>query len=98
MQHEPSFFSGETADHHEYRDIKPENLLFEPIQFMERVSPMPPQQPEDEDDEPKEDEGEFVPGLGGGGIGRIKIADFGLSKVSTKEKGTQSICMMIIHH
>ncbi|KAI7885863.1 Pkinase-domain-containing protein [Lichtheimia hyalospora FSU 10163] len=64
-----------------HRDIKPENLLFEPIQFMERVSPMPPQQPEDEDDEPKEDEGEFVPGLGGGGIGRIKIADFGLSKV-----------------
>lgn len=44
---------------------------------------MPPQQPEDDDDEPKEDEGEFVPGLGGGGIGRIKIADFGLSKAST---------------
>lgn len=69
------------------RDIKPENLLFEPIPFMERVSPMPPQQPEGDDEEPKEDEGEFVPGLGGGGIGRIKIADFGLSKVSTKEKG-----------
>ncbi|KAJ8658852.1 hypothetical protein O0I10_005580 [Lichtheimia ornata] len=64
-----------------HRDIKPENLLFEPIPFMERVSPMPPQQPEGDDEEPKEDEGEFVPGLGGGGIGRIKIADFGLSKV-----------------
>lgn len=62
------------------RDIKPENLLFEPIPFMERVSPAPPQQPMD-GDEPKEDEGEFVPGLGGGGIGRVKIADFGLSKV-----------------
>ncbi|ORY98239.1 kinase-like domain-containing protein [Syncephalastrum racemosum] len=63
-----------------HRDIKPENLLFEPIPFMERVSPAPPQQPMD-GDEPKEDEGEFVPGLGGGGIGRVKIADFGLSKV-----------------
>lgn len=67
-------------NHAFYRDIKPENLLFEPIPFMERVSPLPPQQPMD-DDEPKEDEGEFVPGLGGGGIGRVKIADFGLSKV-----------------
>ena len=47
---------------------------------MERVSPLPPQQPE-ENDEPKEDEGEFVNGLGGGGIGQVKIADFGLSKV-----------------
>ena len=27
------------------------------------------------------DEGEFVPGVGSGGIGQIKIADFGLSKV-----------------
>ena len=27
------------------------------------------------------DEGEFIPGVGSGGIGRIKIADFGLSKV-----------------
>ena len=27
------------------------------------------------------DEGEFVPGVGAGGIGQIKIADFGLSKV-----------------
>ncbi|KAI9311738.1 kinase-like domain-containing protein [Dichotomocladium elegans] len=61
-----------------HRDIKPENLLFNSIPFMERVSPPPPQM---EDDEPKEDEGEFIPGLGGGGIGRVKIADFGLSKV-----------------
>lgn len=27
------------------------------------------------------DEGEFLPGIGAGGIGRIKVADFGLSKV-----------------
>ncbi|KAI8885684.1 Pkinase-domain-containing protein [Backusella circina FSU 941] len=60
-----------------HRDIKPENLLFMPIDFMERTKPLPPP----EFDEPKEDEGEFVLGVGGGGIGQVKIADFGLSKV-----------------
>lgn len=37
-----------------------------------------PKQPGDED---KVDEGEFIPGQGAGGIGQIKIADFGLSKI-----------------
>lgn len=37
-----------------------------------------PRGPEDED---KEDEGEFIPGVGSGGIGKVKVADFGLSKV-----------------
>lgn len=37
-----------------------------------------PKAPGDED---KVDEGEFIKGRGGGGIGQIKIADFGLSKV-----------------
>jgi hypothetical protein len=37
-----------------------------------------PKQPGDED---KVDEGDFIPGQGAGGIGRIKIADFGLSKI-----------------
>lgn len=60
-----------------HRDIKPENLLFEPIPFVPTSSPKP-RAPEDED---KEDEGEFIPGVGSGGIGKIKIADFGLSKV-----------------
>jgi len=60
-----------------HRDIKPENLLFEPIQFVPSKNPKPVQ-PGDED---KEDEGEFIPGVGSGGIGRIKVADFGLSKV-----------------
>ncbi|ORX98707.1 Pkinase-domain-containing protein [Basidiobolus meristosporus CBS 931.73] len=32
-------------------------------------------------DEEKLDEGDFVDGIGGGGIGVVKIADFGLSKV-----------------
>ncbi|KAG1055920.1 hypothetical protein G6F43_002158 [Rhizopus delemar] len=60
-----------------HRDIKPENLLFVPIDFMERDTPLSI----NEFDEPKEDEGKFVEGVGGGGIGQVKIADFGLSKV-----------------
>lgn len=32
-------------------------------------------------DEDKVDEGEFIPGIGSGGIGKVKVADFGLSKV-----------------
>src|SRR4051794_97876 len=57
-------------------DIKPENILFHPIPFVASKNPIP-KQPGDED---KVDEGEFVKGVGGGGIGQIKIADFGLSK------------------
>ncbi|KAL3468381.1 kinase-like domain-containing protein [Aspergillus heterothallicus] len=60
-----------------HRDIKPENLLFYPTQFIPSKNPKP-RQPGDED---KVDEGEFIPGKGAGGIGVIKIADFGLSKV-----------------
>ncbi|KAI9245072.1 kinase-like domain-containing protein [Sporodiniella umbellata] len=60
-----------------HRDIKPENLLFVPIDFIERETPLVVS----DLDEPKEDEGRFVPGLGGGGIGQVKIADFGLSKI-----------------
>lgn len=58
-------------------DIKPENLLFYPVPFIPTKNPKP-KGPEDED---KADEGEFIPGVGAGGIGTIKIADFGLSKV-----------------
>lgn len=60
-----------------HRDIKPENLLFYPVPFIPTRSPKP-RGPEDEE---KADEGEFIPGVGAGGIGQIKIADFGLSKV-----------------
>jgi len=63
-----------------HRDIKPENLLFEPIPIVPAKNPV--QNPYDED---KEGEGEFIPGVGGGGIGRVKIADFGLSKVVWNE-------------
>lgn len=60
-----------------HRDIKPENILFYPCPFVPSQNPKP-QQPGDEE---KEDEGEFTAGIGSGGIGKIKIADFGLSKV-----------------
>lgn len=60
-----------------HSDIKPENLLFYPTAFVPSVNPQP-KQPGDEE---KEDEGEFTAGIGSGGIGRIKLADFGLSKV-----------------
>ncbi|KAK0274183.1 MAPK-activated protein kinase Srk1 [Friedmanniomyces endolithicus] len=60
-----------------HRDIKPENLLFYPTPFVPTRSPKP-KGPEDED---KADEGEFIKNVGAGGIGQIKIADFGLSKV-----------------
>lgn len=67
--------AGDTDLH--IRDIKPENLLFYPIPFIPTRNP----KPKGPDDEDKADEGEFIPGVGSGGIGQIKIADFGLSKV-----------------
>ncbi|KAF1952851.1 calcium/calmodulin-dependent protein kinase type 2 [Byssothecium circinans] len=60
-----------------HRDIKPENLLFYPTPFVPTRNP----KPRGPDDEDKADEGEFIKGVGAGGIGVIKIADFGLSKV-----------------
>lgn len=42
-------------------------------------------------DEDKVDEGEYVPGVGAGGIGKIKIADFGLSKI-VWESSTMTPC------
>src|SRR5271168_3338052 len=60
-----------------HSDIKPENLLFYPSPFIPTRNP----KPRNLDEEDKADEGEFVPGVGAGGIGQIKIADFGLSKI-----------------
>ncbi|KAG9805894.1 Ca2+/calmodulin-dependent protein kinase, partial [Aureobasidium melanogenum] len=60
-----------------HRDIKPENLLFYPTPFIPTRNP----KPRGPDDEDKADEGEFIKGVGSGGIGLIKVADFGLSKV-----------------
>jgi hypothetical protein len=52
-------------------------LLFSPIPFVPSKNP----KPKSAEDEDKVDEGEFIQGIGAGGIGKIKIADFGLSKV-----------------
>lgn len=62
-------------------DIKPENILFDEIPIIPSRSPKT--RPYDEE---KEDEGEFIHGVGGGGIGRVKIADFGLSKIIWNEQ------------
>lgn len=51
--------------------------MFYPIPVVPAKHPKPRQA----GDEDKVDEGEFIPGQGAGGIGQIKIADFGLSKV-----------------
>jgi len=64
-----------------HRDIKPENLLFERVPIVPSGAP-----PLEQFDEDKEDEGEFIPGVGGGGIGKVKIADFGLSKIVWDEQ------------
>ncbi|KAI2630181.1 CAMK/CAMK1 protein kinase [Hypomontagnella submonticulosa] len=70
-----------------HRDIKPENILFSPIPFVPSKNPKPKQA----GDEDKVDEGEFIKGVGAGGIGRIKIADFGLSKI-VWDKETMTPC------
>lgn len=60
-----------------YSDIKPENILFDPIPWNKRTGV-----DNAFGDEDKIDEGEFIEGgVGGGGIGVVKLADFGLSKV-----------------
>lgn len=62
-----------------HRDIKPENLLYTPVAFRPLLNPIA-QLRKSDDPTTKVDEGEFLPGIGGGGIGVVKLADFGLSK------------------
>ncbi|KAJ1952720.1 MAPK-activated protein kinase Srk1, partial [Dispira parvispora] len=63
-----------------HRDIKPENILFEPIPYIPD-----PTFVSSTANRGKKDEGIFVEGVGGGGIGRVRLADFGLSKVIWNE-------------
>ena len=63
-----------------HRDIKPENLLFKKIPFFSRSLEESRKLLRKSDDESKVDEGEFKPHIGGGNIGMIKLADFGLAK------------------
>lgn len=67
-------------NHIVHRDIKPENLLFKTIPFNERLEEEAKRALRGSDDDLKKDEGRFVPGVGGGCIGTIKLADFGLAK------------------
>ena len=73
-----------------HRDIKPENLLFEPIEFKPSVNPVAKLRKSD-DPNTKADEGDFINGIGGGGIGVVKLADFGLSK-QIWEHNTKTPC------
>ncbi|KAG4303072.1 hypothetical protein PCK1_000738, partial [Pneumocystis canis] len=70
-----------------HRDIKPENILFKPIPFIPSKHP----KIRTGEDITKEDEGEFIQAIGSGGIGQVKIADFGLSKVIW-DKQTMTPC------
>jgi serine/threonine-protein kinase RCK2 len=54
--------------------------LFNPIPILPSKHPKNVQVSHP-DDAPKLDEGQFQHGVGGGGIGTVKLADFGLSKV-----------------
>lgn len=73
-----------------HRDIKPENLLFMPIEVVPSLNPVSKLRKSD-DPQTKQDEGEFVNGVGGGGIGLVKVADFGLSK-QIWEDNTKTPC------
>lgn len=73
-----------------HRDIKPENLLFEPVEFRPLLNPIARLRRSD-DPATKKDEGEYVPGVGAGGVGAVKLADFGLSK-QIWETNTKTPC------
>lgn len=73
-----------------HRDIKPENLLYMPIEFVPSYNHISKLRKSD-DPNTKQDEGEFTPGVGGGCIGNVKIADFGLSK-QIWENNTKTPC------
>lgn len=64
-----------------HRDIKPENLLFKQIPFAPRSEAEYKALLRKSDDDLKQDEGKFIPGIGGGSVGTIKLADFGLAKL-----------------
>lgn len=64
-----------------HRDLKPENIFFKPIKVIKEDQKTQLQKLRKSDNpNTKLDEGKFVMNYGGGGIGLIKIGDFGLSK------------------
>lgn len=71
-----------------HRDIKPENLLFKSIEYIPSKKRT---FRKSDDPATKADEGVFIPTIGGGGIGIVKLADFGLSK-QIFQKNTKTPC------
>ncbi|KAJ3041149.1 hypothetical protein HDV00_009864 [Rhizophlyctis rosea] len=63
-----------------HRDIKLENLLYE-APDARRVVPGAAADPNRYNQDEDYDDDDFIPGVGGAGVGLVKIADFGLSKV-----------------
>ncbi|KAG7934779.1 hypothetical protein KL934_002705 [Ogataea polymorpha] len=72
-----------------HRDLKPENIFFNPIKHIPSKSP---RLRKSDDPNSKLDEGEFIPNVGGGGIGTIKIGDFGLSKQIYADASLKTPC------
>ncbi|KAG4429410.1 hypothetical protein IFR05_015109 [Cadophora sp. M221] len=70
-----------------HRDLKPENILFSPIPFVPKDGFTAHGR-----SDRKEEEGEFIPGIGSGGIGRIKVADFGFSKKMVWDRRATTPC------
>ncbi|RCK56310.1 Serine/threonine-protein kinase srk1 [Candida viswanathii] len=75
-----------------HRDIKPENLLFKRIPYFMRPKEDFVKSLRKSDDSNKVDEGEFKAGIGGGTIGVIKLADFGLAKQLATNTIAQTPC------
>lgn len=72
-----------------HRDLKPENVFFCPIP----VTPSRVRRFRHSDDpNNKLDEGEFKMNYGGGGIGLVKVGDFGLSKQLIANKSLKTPC------
>ncbi|KAL3229131.1 hypothetical protein RNJ44_02218 [Nakaseomyces bracarensis] len=75
-----------------HRDIKPENLIFEPIPIAHTINRYQKLRKSD-DPKTKVDEGKFNPGFGGGGIGKVRLTDFGLSRLmDPEETGAKTPC------
>ncbi|VEU20387.1 DEKNAAC101325 [Brettanomyces naardenensis] len=72
-----------------HRDLKPENIFFNPILLKpsrNRILRL------SDDPNTKLDEGEFRMNYGGGGIGLVKIGDFGLSKQIFADNSLKTPC------
>ncbi|QPG76676.1 hypothetical protein FOA43_004070 [Brettanomyces nanus] len=72
-----------------HRDLKPENIFFDAIQVIPSRNR---QLRRSDDPNTKLDEGEFTMNYGGGGVGMVKIGDFGLSKQIIANNSLKTPC------